>query len=416
MKTEEFDSSESKDTESHAVESFSATFKSFEQKNFRLYFIGQLVSLSGTWMQNLALSWLVYRITNSPMALGIVESCTFLPILLLALPGGWLADRVDRRKIMLGTQSIMMVQASILAYLTFTKQVELWHIVCLALVAGTVTAFEMPARQALLAQLVERKYLVNAVSLNSSVFNASRIVGPALAAVLVAQTGEALCFALNAMSFLATLTAYALIRPLITKDNTKKKVSGGMKEGLIFAFKTPEIARVLRQCVMLSLFGIQFSVLLPVMARDVLHLGVHGFGALRVAAGIGSLMAALSLATKGSQATLLRIIGTSGLGFAFSLGAFSISRQFEMSLIIALLLGLTLTSQLSGSHSLIQLKVPDELRGRTMSVWTLTLLGINPIGSFLSGWLASLFGAPAVLFICSIVCLLSAIAFRPWRL
>lgn len=396
-------------------DSLAATFGSFGQRNFRLYFFGQLVSLSGTWMQSLALSWLVYRLTNSPMALGVVESCTFLPILVFALAGGWLADRVDRRIIMLGSQALMMVQATTLAYLTYTKQIQLWHIVCLALVAGTVTAFEMPARQALLAQLVERKYLVNAISLNSSVFNASRIIGPAVAAILVAQTGEAICFGLNALSFLATLTVYCLIRPVKNDDRKENRSKGGIKEGLKFAFGTPEIARVLRQCLILSLFGIQFAVLLPVMARDVLHLGVHGFGALRVAAGIGSLCAALSLATKGSHDTLLRIIGVSSIGFAMALCAFSISRNFEMSLAIALLLGLTLTSQLSGGHSLIQLKVPDQLRGRIMSIWTITLLGMNPIGSLMSGWMASWFGAPAVLFFCSICCMLSALILRPWR-
>ncbi|MBY0550111.1 MAG: MFS transporter [Candidatus Obscuribacterales bacterium] len=396
-------------------DSLAATFGSFGQRNFRLYFFGQLVSLSGTWMQSLALSWLVYRLTNSPMALGIVESCTFLPILLFALAGGWLADRVDRRFIMLASQALMMVQAGTLAYLTYTKQIQLWHIVCLALVAGTVTAFEMPARQALLAQLVERKYLVNAISLNSSVFNASRIVGPALAAVMVAQTGEALCFGLNALSFLATLTVYCLIRPIKDDEKTNKKSKGGIREGLKFAFGTPEIARVLRQCLTLSLFGIQFAVLMPVMARDVLHLGVEGFGALRVAAGIGSLCAALSLATKGSHDTLLRIIGVSSIGFAMALCAFSISRSFQMSLFIALLVGLTLTSQLSGGHSLIQLKAPDELRGRIMSIWTITLLGVNPVGSLMSGWLATNFGAPPVLFFCSVCCMLSALIVRPWR-
>ncbi len=386
-----------------------ATFRSLSQRNFRFYFCGQLVSVSGSWMQGLALSWLVYRMTNSPMVLGLVEACQFVPVLLLALAGGWLADRVDRRKIMIFAQLIMIGQASTLAFLTYTNQIQVWHIMCLAALAGTVSAFEMPARQALLAQLVERKYLVNAISLNSSVFNASRVIGPAIAAILVARVGESICFALNALSFLATLAAFTMIRPISAEASSNGKPPGGIKEGLKFAFSTPDIARVLRQCVVLSLFGAQVSVLMPVMARDVLHQGVDGFGALRVAIGAGSLCAALSLATKGSQSTLVKIIGVSSIGFAVALCAFSISRQFSLSLCIAFLLGLTLTSQLSGSHSLIQLKVPDELRGRMMSVWTITLLGMNPVGSLVNGWTASTFGAPVALFGCSIVCLISAL-------
>lgn len=392
-------------------DSFMATFRSLSQRNFRLYFCGQLVSLSGTWMQGLALSWLVYRITNSPMALGVVEFCQFSPVLVLALAGGWVADRVDRRKIMIVTQLIMMVQASTLAYLTYTNRIEIWQIMCLATLAGTVSAFEMPARQALLAQLVEREYLVNAVSLNSSVFNASRVAGPAVAAILVANMGEAICFGLNALSFFATLTAFSMIRPL-ANQNGKAKRPGGIREGFRFVRSTPEIFRVLRQCMVLSLFGSQFSVLLPVMARDVLHLGVHGFGALRVAVGVGSLCAALSLATKGKQSTLVQIISVSSLGFAAALCAFSTSKDFALSLVCAALLGLTLTSQLSGGHSLIQLKVPDELRGRMMSLWTITLMGMNPIGSLFNGWVASNFGAPLTLFCCSCVCLISALVFR----
>lgn len=393
-------------------QALAVTFRSLSQRNFRLYFCGQFISLSGTWMQGLALSWLVYRITNSPMALGIVEFCQFAPVLLLALTGGWVADRLDRRKILICAQLIMMAQASTLAYLTFTHQIQIWHIMCLAIVHGTVNAFEMPARQALLAQLVERDYLVNAVSLNSSVFNASRVAGPALGALLVANVGEAICFGLNALSFLATLTTFSLIRPIQYETAGKAKVRGGIRDGVKFAIATPEISRVLKQCMILSLFGSQFSVLMPVMARDVLHLGVEGFGSLRVAVGIGSLLAALSLASKGSQDTLQRIITVSSVGFAMALCGFSLSRQFPLSLCIAFLLGLTLTSQLSGGHSLIQLKVTDELRGRMMSLWTITLMGINPIGSLANGWMASIFGAPTALFVCSIVCSIAAFAFR----
>ena len=390
------------------------TFRSLRHRNFRLYFFGQLVSLSGTWMQNLALSWLVYSLTKSAYWLGVVEFANLSPVLVLALAGGWVADHVDRRKVLLTTQFLLLIQASILAFLTLNHLIQLWHIIVMALVAGTIVAFEIPSRQALIVNMVERKDFVNAISLNSSLFNGSRIIGPAIAAVIIHYQGEGFCFAINAFSYLAALVAVFLLKvpphPDAGKDTDKSVI-----DGLRYSFGTPEVRRLLRLTALLSLFGAQFSMLMPVVANQILHQDVQGFGALKSFAATGSLIAALSLANRGSGPMLTRSVGFAGLFFGITLCAFAVSRDFSLSLVLCLMLGFCMTFQLSGSHSLLQLSVPEQLRGRLMSVWTIMIMGLSPLGSFMVGWAASHYGAPPVILVTAVIGILSALIYLVFR-
>ena len=405
------------------------TFRSLRHRNFRIYFFGQAISLCGTWMQGLALSWLVYRMTNSAFLLGLVEFANLFPVLLLALVGGWVADKVERKKVLAVAQMCAMIQATILAVLTLNGKIEVWQILCLSAVAGTVNAFEIPSRQALLVQMVDRKDLVNAISLNSSLFNGSRVIGPALAALLIGFNGEGLkqfmpslvnfsgegvCFAINAVSYLASFAAVLMLQvPATAADTNKKQTS--IIEGLKYSFTTPSVRRIMRLTALLSLFGGQFTVLLPVVTKQVLHLDVGGFGALRTAAAVGSLTAALLLASRGSGDMLGKGVGYANLFFGLVLFIFAFSQNFYLSMATVVFLGFAMTFQLSGSHSLLQLDVPDELRGRLMSVWTIMIMGLSPLGSLLVGWLASHYGAPPALLICAVVSTFSALMYIIFR-
>lgn len=383
------------------------TFRSLKHRNFRIYFCGQAISLCGTWMQQLALSWLVYRLTNSALILGVVEFAMFSPVLFIGLAGGWVADHVNRKKVLAVTQLAALMQATVLSILALSGHIQVWQIICLAATAGIINAFEIPSRQALIVQMVDRRDLVNAISLNSSLFNGSRVIGPALAATLISFQGEAICFVINAFSYLASFTAVLLLK--VPSDSQKhEKGSRGVVEGLKYCFSTPTVRQILLLTAALSVFGGQFTVLLPVIAKQVLHTGVEGFGALRSAAAVGSLMAALLLANRGSGDMLNRGVGVANLAFGIFLAAFAISQNFFLSIALACFLGFFMTFQLSGSHSLLQLQVPDEMRGRLMSVWTMMIMGMSPLGSLLIGWLAKHHGAPLSLVLCSGISILAA--------
>lgn len=392
------------------------TFRSFSHRSFRLYFLGQFVSLTGTWMQSLAMSWLVYRMTNSAMLLGVVEFANLSPVLFFALFGGFAADHYSRKRILLCTNIAAMVQAGILAYLTLTGQVQVWQIITLAALAGTINAFEIPARQALIVNMVERKDLVNAISLNSSLFNGTRVIGPALAALLVQWQGEGSCFLVNACSYSAALLAFIRLPDVLPKKDagdTGEKLSpaDSIKAGLAHAFMRRDSRRLLVFTALLAMFGGQFTLLLPVMAKDVLHQGVGGFGALRSMAAVGSVAAALFLASRGTPSTLWRRIGLANLILACALAGFSASSDFGMACTLVLVLGFCMTFQLSGSHSLLQLGVPDHMRGRLMSVWTMMIMGMTPVGSLMVGWAANSWGAPPALAIASAICACCALAY-----
>lgn len=401
---------QSEKTSPNIKKEFSQTFRSLKHRNFRIYFLGQMISLSGTWMQSVALSWLVYRLTHSPVALAQVESANLFPMLLFGLLGGSLADKCDRKKMLLCTQILAMVQASVLAYLTLTNQVQLWHAICLAAWVGTCSAFEVPSRQALLVDLVERDDLVNAISLNSSLFQAARTIGPALGGMIVAAAGEGVCFVINAVSFLAAIAAIALLQ-VRRHEKVSHADAQHVSEALNFVWQEMSVRRVLLLAIFLSLFGLQFTVLLPVFASEILGGDVKTLGALRAVAGIGALIAALNLAHRGSGQFLKWAVGFASVGFSVLVIAFCFSRNLLISLLLASLIGLCMTTQMSGGHSLFQLAVSDRLRGRVMSIYMMVLLGIAPFGSYFVGLCASRWGAPLTVAACGAICLCSGVVY-----
>lgn len=382
------------------------TFRSLEEKDFRLFFIGQAVSLCGTWMQNLALGWLVYKMTKSSFDLGLVEFANLCPVLILSIWAGSLADRMDKRSIVIAANALMILQSAALAYLTFTNQIQFWQVLCLAAIMGILSAFETPARQAMIAQLVRRENLVNAISLNSSLFNGARSVGPALAAGFITVFGEASCFLANALSYGGALVAVYMLelKPL---ESNERKSDTGILGGFRFVFSNRDIFAALRLAATLGLLGIPFSVLMPAIVSEVYHKGVGEFGAIRALSGLGSLLAALALAAQASSKNLPKRIAYANLGFAACLGIFAFNSDFILALPLAFVLGYFMTTQMAGTNSFIQLRVPDELRGRLMSIWTLIMLGLSPLGSLGLGYISAEFNAPVALGLASVLLLVS---------
>ncbi|MCA9802692.1 MAG: MFS transporter [Cyanobacteria bacterium HKST-UBA02] len=377
---------------------FRQTFRSLKYRDLRIFFAGQIISLSCTWMQMVALSWLVWRMTRSPFMLGVVEGSNLLPMLLFGLAGGALADRADRRRVMITTQILAMCQATVLAVLTLTNNIQVWHCVLLALFLGTVNAFEVPSRQAFVVNLVEREDLVNTISLGSSMFNVARSLGPAAAGILVSMTSEGVCFTINAISYCAALTALLLIKGgRKTEEGSEKVEEKKLSDGVNFVTSKTSVRRIVILACIISLFGLQYSVVLPIFASEILGGGVEVLGALRACNGVGALLAALTLASRAHGGILRPGVGVAAFIYGLSLLAFSFSKTLWLSELIMLFTGFAMVTMLSGAHSLVQLAVPDNLRGRVMSIYMTVLLGLAPIGSFFIGWLASRIGAPEAL-------------------
>lgn len=365
-------------------------------------------------MQQVALSWLVYRLTQSAFMLGVVESAVLFPVMLFGLFGGSVADKRDRRSVLIICQLISMLQALMLALLTFNNQIQVWHCVALALLLGTVNAFEIPTRQSFLPELIDRKDLVNAISLNSSIFNGARVIGPAIAGMAIPLVGEASCFFLNAASYMWTLLAYSLI----SIDNAQKEENTDEKkpiaEGINFILNSPTILRLIFLGGVISLCGMNYNVLMPVFASEILHGDVRTLAMLRAGAGLGAFCAALLLASRGKGDFLKVNLGFATIFFGLSLLAFSWSKQYWICQSVIVLVGFFLTSQLSGGHSLIQLAVKDELRGRVLSLYLIVMMGFSPLGSLVIGWSAHRFGAPPVVSVCASICILAGLIYTVW--
>lgn len=390
------------------------TFRSLQYRNYRLYFIGQLLSLSGTWMQQVALSWLVYRMTHSTYLLGVVEGASLLPVMLLGLLGGWVADHSRKKDVLIVCQLVAMIQALVLALLTFNKQIEVWHCIALALLLGTVNAFEIPTRQSFLPQLIDRKDLVNAISLNSSIFNGARIIGPAIAGLAIPLFGEAACFFLNAASYLSTLIAYILIKDKNGNGQADAAEKKAIADGVKFILNSPTIVRLIFLGGVISLCGMNYNVLMPVFASDILHGDVRTLAMLRAGAGLGAFSAALLLASRGKGEFLKVNLGFASILFGMSLFAFSLSSQYWLCQIIIVFVGFFLTSQLSGGHSLVQLAVKDDLRGRVLGIYLIVMMGFSPVGSLIIGWSAAHYGAPVVVSACACICMVAGLVYTLW--
>jgi MFS family permease len=389
-----------------------ATLRALRHRNFQLFFSGQLISLIGTWMQTIAQSWLVYRLTGSPLLLGTAGFASQFPVFLVAPLGGIAADRFNRQRLVIATQISSMVLAAILAVLTLTGVVQVWHIFVLAALLGVVNAFDIPARQSFLVDMVGKEDLMNAIALNSSMFNGARIVGPAISGILVARIGEGWCFFANSVSYIAVITGLLLMRV----DRPSRLAPSGpalarLIEGFRFARNTAPIRALLLLLGLVSLVAMPYSVLMPLFADRILHGGARGLGILMGATGVGALLGALTLATRAGVRGLGRWVAFSCGGFGVSLVLFSLSRNFWLSATLLLPVGFCMMLQMSSSNTLIQAMVPDELRGRVMALYTMMFMGMAPFGSLFAGALAHRLGAPLTVSIGAVACIGAAAVF-----
>jgi MFS family permease len=386
--------------------------RSLRHRNYRLFFGGQLISLIGTWIQNVAQSWLVYRLTGSEVLLGLVGFAGLIPIFLLAPFGGAIADRADRRRVLIATQAASLLAALVLALLTLLGAVTVWHVVGTAVALGIVNAVDIPTRQAFVPSLVGQEDLVNAIALNSTMFNGARIVGPAVAGVVVAAVGEGWCFAANAVSFLAVIVGLVLVAvPAHVPDRRTVSTMAQIAEGFRFAWDNVPIRVLLFLLGIVSLTGMPYMVLMPVFADRILHGGARSLGLLMAASGCGALGGAVLLASRRDIRGLGLWIALAAAGFGASLILFSLSRTLWLSIGLLVPAGFTMIVQMASSNTLVQSMVPDKLRGRVMSVYSMMFLGMAPFGSLLAGALAQHVGAPTTVAAGGVVCMAAAALF-----
>jgi MFS family permease len=386
--------------------------RALRHRDYRIYFIGLLISFTGTWMQSVAQSWLVYRLTNSEWLLGLVGFAGQIPIFLLVPFGGVMADRYSRHRILLITQTISLLQALALALLTLTHHISVGAVIGLALLLGVVNAFDFPTRQSFLSELVERDDLMNAIALNSSVVNSSRIVGPAVAGLLVAWLGEGMCFLLNAISYLAVIAGLFMMKTVRQREaKPTTSAFSALKEGFDFVRRTAPIRALLLLLALVSICGLPYIVLMPIFADKILQSGASGMGLMLGAAGIGSLSAAITLASRRQIQGLGRVVAISAATFGILLMVFAFSRSLILSTLLLAPMGFTVMLQMSGSNTLLQAMIEDRMRGRMMSFFSMSLMGMAPFGSLLAGAIAGSIGAPKTLAIGGALCLLGATVF-----
>ena len=390
--------------------------RSLKHRNYRLFFGGQGISLVGTWMQQIALGWLVYRLTDSAFLLGLVSFAGQIPTFILASFAGVLADRYNRHKIIIITQTLAMIQAAILAVLTLTNTIQIWHIISLSVFVGIVNAFDMPTRQSFVIDLVDDKSdLPNAIALNSSMFNAARLVGPTIAGILISVLGEGLCFLLNAISYIAVIIALLMMHIVPKMETIKKeKVLKGLKEGLKYAYNFKPIRVLLLFLGLVSLTGIPYTVLMPIFARDILKGNANTLGFLFGAVGVGALIGAIYLASRKTVLGLGRWIAIASGIFAMALILFSLSQNLILSLVLMLFTGFGMMVHMASTNTLLQTLVEDDKRGRIMSLYVMAFMGTAPLGSLIAGTLASKFGAPYTIFSGGIICLLGVIVYAKY--
>lgn len=392
---------------------FRLVFRTLRYRNYRLFFGGQLISLTGTWMQQVALTWLVYRMTNSPFLLGVVGFAGQFPSFILSPFAGVLADRMNKHRILLFTQTASMIQAAILAALTLTGVIAVWHIISLSIVLGIINAFDMPTRQSFLLEMIERREdLPNAIALNSSMFNGARLIGPSIAGLVISVLGEGLCFLLNAVSYLAVIAALMAMKSLPPRQEPKTEgVLSGFAEGLRYIVHSASIRSILLLLALVSIMGVPYSVLMPIFARDILHGGPYTLGFLMAATGVGALAGALVLASRNKVVGLGRWIPIACCVFAVGLIAFSLSSTLWLSMVFLFMVGLGMMVQMASSNTILQTIADDDKRGRVMSFYTVSFMGMVPFGSLLAGSLAGAIGAPTTLLISGCACLLGAALF-----
>jgi len=388
-------------------------FEVLRIRNYRLFWLGQWISLIGTWMQSVTQAWLLTRLSASPLALGLLGAASSAPLLVLVLLGGLVSDRANRRRVIMTTQALSLLQALLMAILTLSGLIQPWQIITLAAILGAINAFDIPARQAFVVELVGPAHLPNAIALNSTGFNVARVVGPAIGGLLVAAVGEGLCFLLNAVSYVAVLVGLWLIRlPATTAPAGAAQEPGALRAGLRYARQRPEVGRILGLVGVISAIAIPYRTFLPIMAQRVLGVGAWRYGLLMAAAGVGAgvggtVLAALQL----SPAVYRRLLPFSLIAFALALGSFALSRQYGLSLVLLALVGGGGISYFISSNTLVQLSVENEYRGRVMSLYTLMHQGTATFGSLALGIVSDRFGTPTGLLSGAVVCLLAVSTF-----
>jgi MFS family permease len=387
--------------------------RSLQHRNFRLFFGGQAVSLTGTWMQQIAMSWLVYRISGSAFLLGLIGFSSQICSFFVSPFAGVVSDRWNRHHILVITQSLAMVQAFLLAYLAFTGTATVPHLILLSIFLGFVNAFDIPNRQAFVVEMIERREdLANAIALNSFLFNGARLVGPSIAGMLISVLGEGMCFLLNGVSFFAVLMALLSMKiPRHEKNLEKAHVLENLKEGFSYAFGFPPIRTILIFLGLTSLVGMAYTTLMPVFAKEILHGGPQTYGFLMAASGVGAVIGALYLASRPSVVGLGRWIAIALGIFGVGLITFSLSRVLWLSLSLLLLASFGMMVQMASSNIVLQTIVDDAKRGRVMSLYTMSFMGMAPFGSLFGGSLAHGVGAPATLAIGGAACLLGSFLF-----
>jgi MFS family permease len=390
----------------------STRFRALKHRNFQLFFAGQLVSLIGTWMQSTAQLWLVYKMTHSAALLGVFGFASQIPILFLASLGGYLGDRYNRHRGVIWTQAASLLLAFALAALTLLGVVRVWELILIAFLVGIVNAFDVPIRQAFLVQMVGKEDLPNAIALNSSIFNGARVVGPAIAGFAIAWIGEGWCFFLNGISFLAVIVALLMMRlEKIELHPGEESPLENFIRGFRFAMGDRPIRSALLLLSLLSLLGLQYSVFLPIFANDVLHGGARRLGLLMSFAGVGAVTGALHFAARTSYRGLVEWIAATSMACALGLVLFSQSRVFWLSAAMLLVVGFAATSQMAATNTIVQIRVPDALRGRVMAVYATMFMGVQPIGALMAGGVAKRIGAPRALAAFGTACVLGSLFF-----
>jgi MFS family permease len=389
-------------------------FHALRHRNYRLFFLGQGTSLVGTWMQNIAQGWLVLQLTNSPFWVGLVSALGSLPILLISLPAGVFVDRVNKHRLIILTQTLSLLQALVLAILLWTHRIALWQVAVIAVFLGTVNAFDAPGRQAFIVELAGKDDLMNAIALNSSAFNLARVVGPSIAGLLISAVGLAWCYFLNAVSYVAVIWGLVEMRlPPFVRPERPGNAMEQFREGARFVRRDRRVLALVSNMAVISIFGYPVLVLLPVFARDVLHVGASGLGFMMAATGVGAVVSALALAAFGPHMRKGAILLWTGPVFGAAIGLFALTRWMPLVLVILPVAGGAMILNTAVTNTLIQALVPDSLRGRVMGFYAFVFMGMAPFGAFQAGWLAEQLGAPAAVMIGGTVCIIASVAI--WR-
>lgn len=388
-------------------------FRTLQSRNYRLFFIGQFISLIGTMIQQIAVSWLVYRMTSSVFLLGLVGFASQFPTFVITPFAGVWSDRFNRHKILVWTQALSLIQALALAILVLSGAITVWQIILLSLFIGCVNAIDMPNRQSFVIYMIDdRNDLGNAIALNSAMFNGSRLIGPFIAGVLIATVGEGICFLINALSYIAVLIAIlAMSTDHIKVNISKTSVMKELKEGFIYVFGNPKIRAILILVSLTSIMGVPLIVLMPAFAKDILQGGPHTLGFLMSALGAGALLGAVYLASRANIKGLLKIINMGALIFGIGLIGCSLSRSLWISILMVFIAAFGMMVQVASTNTWLQTNVDDDKRGRTMSFYVVSFMGMAPFGSLLAGSVAGFIGVPNTIFIGGIVCILGAIFF-----